>query len=203
MKGIETKLAPWLLPKQKLSKEEMEELSVKDAEKEVERFVESNTKKLSEDKWLCPLSGKKFKGPDFIRKHIFNKHAEKVEEVKKDVEYFNNYLLDNKRPSLPEHPSTSRQSGGPPQGGSAGGGPMGGPPGFGFGHPMAGRLGFPPDMRMPMPFPGPFPPPFMGMPMPPLGMHGDFFGARGMGPRRSFGPRYVLIDENNFINSVS
>ncbi|XP_055347029.1 serrate RNA effector molecule homolog B-like [Paramacrobiotus metropolitanus] len=194
VKGMENKLSQWLLPKQKLTNEEIEELGVKDVDKEVERFVESNTKKLSEDKWLCPLSGKKFKGPDFIRKHIFNKHAEKVEEVKKDVEYFNNYLLDSKRPSLPDHPSTSRQAGNLPQGGGNQGGPMpGGPPGFGGfgGHPMAGRLGFPPDMRMPLPFPGPFPPPFMGMPpMPPMGMHGgDFFGGRGMGPPRNFGPR--------------
>lgn len=187
---MESKLAAWLLPKQKFAKEEMVELGVKDAEKEVERFVDSNTKKLSEDKWLCPLSGKKFKGPDFIRKHIFNKHAEKVEEVKKDVEYFNNYLLDAKRPFLPEHPSTSKQSGGQSQSGNSGGSQMGGPPGFGFGHPMGGRMGFHPDMRMPLPFPGPFPPPFMGMPhMPPFGMHGDFMGGRGMGPRRSFGPR--------------
>ncbi len=43
--------------------------------------LQANTQELGKDKWLCPLSGKKFKGPDFVRKHIFNKHAEKVEEV--------------------------------------------------------------------------------------------------------------------------
>ena len=42
---------------------------------------------LGKDKWLCPLSGKKFKGPDFVRKHIFNKHGEKIEEVKKEVSW--------------------------------------------------------------------------------------------------------------------
>ena len=47
--------------------------------------MQSNTQELAKDKWLCPLSGKKFKGPDFVRKHIFNKHGEKVEEVKKEV----------------------------------------------------------------------------------------------------------------------
>lgn len=61
---------------------------------------------MSKDKWLCPLSGKKFKGPDFIRKHIFNKHGEKVAEVKAEAEYFNNYLKDPKRPQLPEHPGS-------------------------------------------------------------------------------------------------
>lgn len=53
--------------------------------REVEKFVQSNTQELAKDKWLCPLSGKKFKGPEFVRKHIFNKHGEKVEEVKKEV----------------------------------------------------------------------------------------------------------------------
>ena len=51
--------------------------------------LQANTQELGKDKWLCPLSGKKFKGPDFVRKHIFNKHAEKVEEVKKEVKYYN------------------------------------------------------------------------------------------------------------------
>lgn len=52
---------------------------------EVERFVEVNTQKLAENKYLCPLSGKKFKGPDFVRKHIFNKHSEKVDDVRQEV----------------------------------------------------------------------------------------------------------------------
>lgn len=52
---------------------------------EVEKFVQANTQELAKDKWLCPLSGKKFKGPEFVRKHIFNKHGEKIEEVKKEV----------------------------------------------------------------------------------------------------------------------
>jgi len=51
----------------------------------VEKFIQANTQELAKDKWLCPLSGKKFKGPEFVRKHIFNKHAEKVAEVKKEV----------------------------------------------------------------------------------------------------------------------
>jgi hypothetical protein len=68
-----------------------------------------------------------------VRKHILNKHNEKLDEAKKEViriastsfaitcsltskfvtsicrylqvTYFNNYLLDPKRPQLPEHPS--------------------------------------------------------------------------------------------------
>lgn len=51
----------------------------------MEKFVTANTQELAKDKWLCPISGKKFKGPEFVRKHIFNKHGEKVEEVKMEV----------------------------------------------------------------------------------------------------------------------
>lgn len=51
---------------------------MKNESDEVEKFVLANTQELGKDKWLCPLSGKKFKGPDFVRKHIFNKHGEKV-----------------------------------------------------------------------------------------------------------------------------
>ena len=52
---------------------------------EMEKFVTANTQELAKDKWLCPLSGKKFKGPEFVRKHIFNKHGEKIDEVKQEV----------------------------------------------------------------------------------------------------------------------
>lgn len=82
----------------------------KDPEKEVEEFIKDNTQKLAEDKWLCPLSGKKFKGPDFVRKHIQNKHVDRLLEVRKECEYFNNYLMDPKRPQLPEHPSNRPQN---------------------------------------------------------------------------------------------
>ena len=77
---------------------------------EVEKFVQANTQELGKDKWLCPLSGKKFKGPDFVRKHIFNKHGEKVDEVKKEVQYYNNYLKDPKRPQLPENPKNGSEN---------------------------------------------------------------------------------------------
>ncbi|KAK3926902.1 Serrate RNA effector molecule-like protein [Frankliniella fusca] len=102
---FEQKIASFLQPASKISDEEYSKLGAKEADAEVEKFVQANTQELAKDKWLCPLSGKKFKGPEFVRKHIFNKHGEKVEEVKKEVEYFNNYLKDPKRPQLPEHPS--------------------------------------------------------------------------------------------------
>ncbi|KYO25871.1 serrate RNA effector molecule-like protein [Alligator mississippiensis] len=101
-KTFEEKLAPLLSVRETLAEEEAQKMGRKDPEQEVEKFVTANTQELGKDKWLCPLSGKKFKGPEFVRKHIFNKHAEKIEEVKKEVAFFNNFLLDAKRPALPE-----------------------------------------------------------------------------------------------------
>uniref|UniRef100_T1JCQ9 Serrate RNA effector molecule homolog n=1 Tax=Strigamia maritima TaxID=126957 RepID=T1JCQ9_STRMM len=102
---FEQKINPFLQPLTKLNDDEALKLGKKDPEAEVEKFIQANTQELAKDKWLCPLSGKKFKGPEFVRKHIFNKHAEKIEEV----EFFNNYLLDPKRPQLPEHPGNKIQ----------------------------------------------------------------------------------------------
>jgi len=91
----------------KLDEEEAGKLGIKNEEDAVERFIQANTEELGNEKYLCPLSGKKFKGVDFVKKHIFNKHAEKVDAVKKDVQYFNNYIRDPRRPRLPEKPKTS------------------------------------------------------------------------------------------------
>uniref|UniRef100_A0A3Q3ANK2 Serrate RNA effector molecule homolog (Arabidopsis) n=1 Tax=Kryptolebias marmoratus TaxID=37003 RepID=A0A3Q3ANK2_KRYMA len=101
-KMMEEKLAPLFTLKEVLSEEEATKMGRKDPEEEVEKFVSANTQELGKDKWLCPLSGKKFKGPEFVRKHILNKHGDKIEEVKKEVLFFNNFLMDAKRPSLPE-----------------------------------------------------------------------------------------------------
>uniref|UniRef100_A0A7N6BLY7 Serrate, RNA effector molecule n=1 Tax=Anabas testudineus TaxID=64144 RepID=A0A7N6BLY7_ANATE len=101
-KMIEEKLSPLFSLKEILSEEEAVKMGRKDPEEEVEKFVLANTQELGKDKWLCPLSGKKFKGPEFVRKHILNKHGDKIEEVKKEVTFFNNFLMDAKRPSLPE-----------------------------------------------------------------------------------------------------
>ncbi|RWS29686.1 Serrate RNA effector molecule-like protein [Leptotrombidium deliense] len=110
IKNFETKILPFLQPPVIITAAEAIKLGKKDAEDEVEKFIKDNTQEISKDKWLCPLSGKKFKGPDFVRKHILNKQAERLEEVKKEVEYFNNYLMDPKRPQLPEHPSNRPQN---------------------------------------------------------------------------------------------
>ncbi|KAK2899367.1 serrate RNA effector molecule homolog [Channa argus] len=149
----EERLAPLLSPSETLSEEEAARLGKKDPEIEVEKFLSANTQELSKDKWLCPLSGKKFKAPEFVRKHILNKHAEKVAGVRQEVVFFNNFLLDAKRPSLPENkPLPPPAQATPP-----------GIPGFpGQSPQQQSLLGYPPGVRPPMPgFPGggaPYPP---------------------------------------------
>ncbi|XP_077539852.1 arsenic resistance protein 2 isoform X3 [Haemaphysalis longicornis] len=183
---FEGKIAPFLQPNTKLTEEEANRLGKKDPDAEVEKFVVANTQELAKDKWLCPLSGKKFKGPEFVRKHIFNKHGEKVEEVRKEVQYFNNYLLDPKRPQLPEHPANRA---GPGAGGGRGGGPGGG---VHDGHAMMGGHfhggggGFPP----PPPFgfgrgghPGGFPGGFAARNFPDVYRAGFKRNNYGRGPR--------------------
>jgi len=104
------KMGSFVQPRGDLSDEEASKLGMKNEDDEVEKFVQANTQELGKDKWLCPLSGKKFKGPDFVRKHIFNKHGEKVEEVKKEVKYYNSYLKDPKRPQ--QYEMTGKVGGG-------------------------------------------------------------------------------------------
>lgn len=105
IKTFEQKITPFTQPIVELSDDELLKLGLRDEEVEVEKFIQENTQEISSDKWLCPLSGKKFKGPDFIRKHLLNKHAERLEEVRQDANYFNNYVRDVKRLQLPEHPA--------------------------------------------------------------------------------------------------
>jgi hypothetical protein len=73
---------------------------------------------LAKDKWLCTLSGKKFKALEFVKKHIFNKFADQVDTVKKEVEFFNSYIRDPRRPQLPEekpaHPAAKKTDTLPP-----------------------------------------------------------------------------------------
>ena len=69
---------------------------------------------LDSEKWLCTLSGKKFKAPEFVRKHIFNKFGEKVEEVKLEAAFFNNYIKDEDRPKLPTAAPAPKRPAPPP-----------------------------------------------------------------------------------------
>merc|ERR1712088_817895 len=83
---------------------EAAKLGLKVEADEVEKFMSASMQELEKDKWLCTLSQKRFKAPEFVRKHILNKFGDQVEEVKMDVEFFNNYIRDDKRPSMPLAP---------------------------------------------------------------------------------------------------
>ena len=82
---FETKMKPYTEYKERIDLELAKKLGLKDIREEVEKFIKVNTEELAPDRWLCPLSGKKFKGPEFIRKHLFYKHLDKINEVKKEV----------------------------------------------------------------------------------------------------------------------
>ncbi|XP_058239167.1 serrate RNA effector molecule homolog isoform X2 [Hemibagrus wyckioides] len=188
-KTFEEKLSPLFSVKETLAEEEATKMGRKDPEQEVEKFVSANTQELGKDKWLCPLSGKKFKGPEFVRKHILNKHGDKIEEVKKEVEFFNNFLMDAKRPSIPEIKPL------PPPGPTPGVMSPGGPP---F-HPQGpqGLLGFgqprPPVMGYGGP---PYPPNQYGG-----GGRGNYDSFRGQGgyPGKPRNNRMMRGDPRNII----
>lgn len=183
-----TRMEPLVAEKKLLSDEEMEKYGQKDPESEGEKFVEMNTQRISDSKYLCPLSGKKFKGPEFVKKHIFNKHVDKVEAVKKEAEFFNNYLRDCERPMpleasikssmVPANPKTPSADESPTLGMIS---PLGGPPG------MGGM--WRPDAQMIM-----FGPGGGGSPkrFPPRGGYPD--REFGRGGRRGRGPRRKQID---------
>lgn len=84
-KTFQNKVTHLIEPQTELSTDDVMKLGMKDADAEVEKFISANTQELGPQKWLCPLSGKKFKGPEFVLKHIQNKHAEKIEEVRLEV----------------------------------------------------------------------------------------------------------------------
>uniref|UniRef100_UPI00358FDD07 serrate RNA effector molecule homolog isoform X2 n=1 Tax=Myxine glutinosa TaxID=7769 RepID=UPI00358FDD07 len=184
-KQQEEKLAPLLSLKEVLTEEEAIKMGKKDQEQEVEKFVQANTQELSKDKWVCPLSGKKFKGPEFVRKHIFNKHSEKLEEVRREVAFFNNYLMDPKRPGPPE-PKCNQPLG--PCGPQTGMGPNMGYPN----NPQPGMMGYHQPRPPMMGFGGgPFPPQFGGRGgFDPFRGQGGFPKPRGRGPRGD--PRAII-----------
>ncbi|KAM7533978.1 hypothetical protein Aperf_G00000111582 [Anoplocephala perfoliata] len=109
--NFNAKIANMLDMPRDLTDAEIEVLGARNPEKAAEEFIEANIQKRTSKKkpckvvWVCPLSDKKFREPIFVRKHILNKHMDKVETAKKDnAIFFNNYLRDPKRPSLPEAP---------------------------------------------------------------------------------------------------
>ena len=84
----------------KLTEDETMVLGWKDPDVEVEDYINSVIEVTKTQKYLCKLSGKKFKAESYVRKHIFTKFEDKLEEVENDVKCFNNYLSDPNRPQI-------------------------------------------------------------------------------------------------------
>jgi len=96
------RLKSTILKFEAVSENDLNKLGKKDPEQAVEDFIKVNSVELATDKWLCPLSGKKFKGPEFIRKHLYSKHEQKLNDTKSEAIYFNNFIADPDRPHNPE-----------------------------------------------------------------------------------------------------
>lgn len=87
------------LDKPALSEAEQKSLGKRNAEEEVENFIYQHTfEKKPGEKYVCKLTKKRFTAPEFVRKHIFNRCGDKLDEVRTDVEFFNNYVADPNRP---------------------------------------------------------------------------------------------------------
>lgn len=95
-----------------------------------EKFLEQHTLKVEENKFGCTFSTKLFMAPEFVHKHIINKHASKMQDAKdkayKDI-FFDSYRHDPVRPRNP---------------GAHNFGPMQAPPPHGFGKGGFGGKGF-------------------------------------------------------------
>ncbi len=72
-------------------------LGKEEIDNEAENFVKENIQCIDGSKFMCKLCTKLFKGEDYTRKHILNKHGEVIEQVKcKTIEkrYKENFLSD-------------------------------------------------------------------------------------------------------------
>jgi hypothetical protein len=102
---LDEKMSAFLKERVEIKADLLAKLGMRNENDEIEKFMSASMQELEADKWLCTLSQKKFKAPEFVRKHIQNKFGEKIEEVKIEVEFFNNYIKDENRPKLPPVPA--------------------------------------------------------------------------------------------------
>lgn len=87
------------IEKPTLSETEQKQLGKRNSDEEVENFIYQHTvEKKAGVKYICKLTKKKFTAPEYVRKHIFTRCGDKLDEVRTEVEFFNNYIADPKRP---------------------------------------------------------------------------------------------------------
>lgn len=86
------------LDKPTLSEKERKLLGHRNAEEEVENFIyEQTQEKRPGEKYICKLTKKKFTSPEYVRKHIIGRCGDKLDEVRVEVAFFNNYIADPRR----------------------------------------------------------------------------------------------------------
>lgn len=63
---------------------------------EIDDFVKEHVLKETESKYKCQVGecSKAFKGFEFVEKHILTKHADEINRIKMETEYFNSYVCD-------------------------------------------------------------------------------------------------------------
>jgi hypothetical protein len=73
-------------------------------------FFEENVQEIEESKFRCGVCSKLFRGADFVKKHLFNKHQEEVDKEldrMESYEMFRNFISDKDRPRAVEISSSS------------------------------------------------------------------------------------------------
>ncbi|KAI8983500.1 hypothetical protein BDB01DRAFT_791017 [Pilobolus umbonatus] len=75
---------------------ELKKLGGRIMQAEIDEFIKEHVLKEHESKYKCQVGecSKAFKGFDYVEKHIVTKHAEEIERIKLEVEYYNNYVCD-------------------------------------------------------------------------------------------------------------
>eukprot|EP00730_Choanoeca_flexa_P019108 TRINITY_DN9322_c0_g1_i5.p1 TRINITY_DN9322_c0_g1~~TRINITY_DN9322_c0_g1_i5.p1 ORF type:complete len:597 (+),score=171.86 TRINITY_DN9322_c0_g1_i5:56-1846(+) len=91
----------------------IEQLDLNDLEARKERFVQSHCIQMKENVWKCTLCNKLFRGPEFVIKHINNKHQDDIERDQMEAKYFANYIRDPRRPLFPVQPNPNHLRGRP------------------------------------------------------------------------------------------
>ena len=104
-----TKLARLFQDKEVLGMAEVAELGAKVEDEEVDKFISANIEASGKEKWVCKLSGKKFRGEEFARKHVLNRFPRRLQEVRQEVHFYNSFLADSERPRLPDRPKEVRK----------------------------------------------------------------------------------------------
>ncbi|KAL1920543.1 uncharacterized protein VTP21DRAFT_920 [Calcarisporiella thermophila] len=73
---------------------DLEKYGGKNKEKEMDRFLTENIDDREQGKFRCKICNKPFRGPEFVRKHLNLKHAEKVKEHEDSIDFLNNFIRD-------------------------------------------------------------------------------------------------------------